>query len=162
MRINQLQELRKVHLEIMDRSIQDSYEDIQNSEAMLLDAMKKVLELRKLVRMQGLLALEDAVSDITLDSSEEQLKHLIILVTDGTDPDVLLGIGMTRYYANLYTDYSALRYFIYLEGALSIQAGDNPRVLEEKLKVMLPHNLYLKISGEQAADLVREYTDSDN
>lgn len=149
MRINKLEELRKIHSEIKEKLGADSNVDIQKSETMILEAIRKVIELSNIARLEGLLALEEAALDIPLDTAEEELKQLIILIVDGTDPDVVLGIGMARYYVNLHTDYRALGYFIYLEGALSIQAGDNPRVLEEKLKAMLPPDLYLKYSNEQ-------------
>ena len=139
MRINKLEELRKIHSEIRDKSGIYSDMDLQNNETMVMDAIKRMIELNNLARYEGLLALEEAVIDIPLEAQEEELKQLIILLVDGTDPEVILGIGLSRYYSSLYTDYQALRYFIYLEGVLSIQAGDNPRILEEKLKVFLPH-----------------------
>lgn len=67
-------------------------------------------------------------------------------------------IGMSRYFAHLYSDYEALRYLIFLEGTLAIQAGMNPRLFEEKIKVMLPSDMYLEYSVKQekkAAELVK-------
>ena len=145
MRIKQLEELRKIHSEIK-YSVET---DRENNENMILKAMNKIIELSSIARLEGLLALEDAVMDIPLCSEEQELKQFILLVIDGVEPDVILGIGLTRYYASLYTGYVALRYFIYLEGVLSIQAGENPRILEEKIKAMLPSNLYFNYSIEQ-------------
>ena len=149
MRINQFEELRRIHTEMTKRKLQDTEATIKKNETMLLETVYKMKELGLLARREGLLALEEAVIDISLESQEEELSQLITLLVDGTDPDIIAGIGLTRYYSHLYNDYQALKYFIYLEGALSIQAGDNPRILEEKLKVMLPSELYVKYIMEQ-------------
>ncbi len=163
MRINKLEELRKIHTEIREKSAMASDEENKENEAMLWNAVKRITELNWIARREGLLALEEAVIDIPFESEEEELKQLIILLVDGTEPEMMLGIGLARYYSNLYTDYRALRYFIYLEGALSIQAGNNPRLLEEKIKVMLPHPMYLKYSIEQEREhMKKKKTEGDN
>lgn len=149
MRINRFEELRRIHTEISERKILDSDCEIKQNETMLLETVYKIMELGLLARKEGLLALEEAVNDISLESQEEELQQLITLLVDGTEPDILEGIGWSRYYSRLYHDYQALKYFIYLEGTLSIQAGDNPRILEEKLKAMLPRELYIKYTAEQ-------------
>jgi len=156
MRIKRLEELRKIHLEMKERDCVIESNEKKCNENMILTTMKRVMELNSIARREGLLALEEAVEDIPLESVEEELKQLIILIVDGTDPDVISGIGMARYYVGLYTDYEALRYFIYLEGALSIQAGDNPRVVEEKLKAMLPPDMYLQYSKFQVEERLEE------
>lgn len=149
MRSSRPEELRRIHLEIREMQEGGDRASIQEKETMLWETAQKVMHLCKLARLEGLLALEEAVEEIPLDSPQEVLKQLIILLVDGTDPEIIEEIGWNRYYAHLYKDYEALRYFIYLEGALSIQAGVNPRVLEEKLKVMLPPKMYLKYSLKQ-------------
>lgn len=149
MRISKSEELRKIHSEIRNKVEGGDSTNHQEKESMLWEAVKRMVELSNLARLEGLLALEEAVKDIPLESREEELRQLIVLLVDGTEPAIIEGIGLSRYYAHLYTDYEALRYFIYLEGALSIQAGDSPRVLEEKLKVMLPKDMYVRFSLEQ-------------
>lgn len=149
MKSNQLEELRKIHSEIENRAAMESDAKILENENFVLDAMKKVIKLGYIARREGLLALEEAVENIPLDSEEEKLKQLIFLIVDGTEAEIVEEIGFARYYASLCTDYEALVSFLYIEGALSIQAGENPRILEEKLKSMLPLNLYLKYSKEQ-------------
>lgn len=149
MRSRSLEELRKIHTEINEKSRLGSGTDRKENETMLWETVNEMMKLCYLARKEGLLALEEAVLDIPSENVEEALKQLIFLLVDGTDPQVLEEIGLSRYYTRLYTDYEALRYFIYLEGALSIQAGENPRILEERLKVMLPADMYLKYSYEQ-------------
>lgn len=149
MRINRIEELGKIYTEIKDKNAGDFEKEICSNQMILRTAIDRMIELNNIARLEGLLALEETAENIPLESMEGELKQLLMLIVDGTEPEVLRGIGLTRYYANLYTDYQALKHFIYLEGALSIQAGDNPRVMEEKLKSLLPGDMYLEYSLEQ-------------
>ena len=148
MRIRKFEELRKIHFEMKEKAIKSDSTDLQKNEEMLLESVKKVMELGWIARQEGLLALEDAVCDISVESKEHILKQLIVMLVDGTEPQVLEEIALSRYYAHLYTDYEALQYLIYLEGVLSIQANEGLKILEERLKVMLPENMYVRYSLE--------------
>ncbi len=170
------------------------------------EAIKKIIDLANLARREGLLALEEAVSDV----EDLFLKKGVMLVVDGTDPELVrniletelayqdgrhketagvwefwgeLGpaygmigtlIGLVMLLANLddpsqigpkmsvailTTMYGSLlanflcipvakkmNFFnademlmkeVLIEGMLSIQAGENPRIIEEKLKSFL-------------------------
>lgn len=170
------------------------------------DMIKKIIELSNVARKEGLLSLEEAASDL----DEAFLKKGILLIVDGTDPDLVRAImetelvntearhksligfwdalgsmgpawGMigtlvglvnmlnnmsdastigpamavaliTTLYGSLLAnmicipvsgklkaDNSAemMMKEIMIEGLLSIQAGENPRVIEEKLKSFL-------------------------
>lgn len=156
MRIHNLEELRKIHREIKEKEEKANNAEIQTQEAMVLAAFAQVLELHRIARLEGLLSLEEMVEGIDVDAEEEYLKQLIMLVVDGTDTEIIEGIGWSRYFANDYTDYPALQHLIWLEGVLSIQAGDNLRVLEEKLKGMLPSHLYRKMSKEKEMEQKQE------
>ena len=146
MKIRKLEELQKIHSDIKLKKETNKEENIEEKEAMLLTVVKRVMDLSRTARTEGLLALEEAISDISLDSEEEGLRQLVLLMLDGTEPEIIQGIGMARYYSHLYQDYQALRYFLYLEGVLSIQAGENLWILEEKLKTMLPPHMYVEYS----------------
>lgn len=175
----------------------------------LQDVISKIIELANIARREGLLALEEAIYEI----NEPFLQKGILLIVDGTDPELVrniletelsfieerhqkggeifetaaslapgfgmigtliglinmlkslddpssLGPGMsvalvTTFYgsiiANLFCipvakklKYNSSREIltkeIMLEGILSIQAGENPRIIEEKLKAFLPPN----------------------
>lgn len=170
------------------------------------DVIKKIIELSNVARKEGLLSLEEAASDI----DDEFLKKGILLIVDGTDPELVRAImetelvsvegrhkdkigfwenlgamgpawGMigtliglinmlknmddpsaigpsmavaliTTLYGSLLANWicapvaSKLKAQnademmvkeIEIEGLLSIQAGENPRVIEEKLKSFL-------------------------
>ncbi|MCR4584461.1 MAG: motility protein A [Lachnospiraceae bacterium] len=171
-----------------------------------IDMIKKIIELSNVARKEGLLSLEEAASDI----DDAFLKKGILLIVDGTDPELVRAImetemsategrhkekikfwenvasmgpawGMigtliglinmlqnmsdaaaigpsmavaliTTLYGSMLANWIAtpcsmkLGVFndaemqvkeIMLEGLLSIQAGENPRVIEEKLKSFL-------------------------
>ncbi len=170
------------------------------------DMIKKIIDLSNIARKEGLLSLEEAASDL----DEPFLKKGILLVVDGTDPDLVRAIMETemvcvddRHKANatfwesvasmgpawgmigtlvglvnmlnnmedassigpsmavalITTLYGSLlanwictptasklkadnaiemqQKEVMIEGLLSIQAGENPRVIEEKLKSFL-------------------------
>ena len=170
------------------------------------DAIKNIIDLSNVARKEGLLALEEAANGI----EDEFLKKGIMLVVDGTDPELVRGIletdmmcletrhkdvikfwekwgemgpawGMigtllgliamlnklsdpsaigpqmsvalvTTLYGSLIAnwlctpiagklsvnnDMEVVNRQITIEGLLSIQAGENPRVIEEKLKSFL-------------------------
>ncbi len=170
------------------------------------EVIKKIIELSNVARKEGLLALEDAASDL----DDAFMKKGIFLIVDGTEPDLVRAIleteltciedrhkkvssfwetvaamgpawGMigtliglinmlkhledvstvgpnmstaliTTFYGSLLANWLAIPVAtklkannaeevtvkeVVIEGLLSIQAGENPRVIEEKLKSFL-------------------------
>jgi chemotaxis protein MotA len=185
------------------------------------DTIKSIIELSNVGRKEGLLALEEAANGI----EDPFLKKGIMLVVDGTDPDLVRGIletdvmcleerhkkvigvwekwaelgpawGMigtlvglvimlynmedassigpamavallTTLYGSLVanwlcnpvastlkdnTDREITIRNITIEGLLSIQAGENPRVIEEKLKSFLAPNAREALGGEAGGE----------
>lgn len=179
----------------------------------------KIIELSNIARKEGLLSLEEAASDL----DDPFLKKGILLIVDGTDPDLVRGIMETElvsiegrhkkkinfwetlgsygpawgmigtllgliialdnlsdidslgptmsmtFITTLYgsmlanmlcqpvayklktqNDTELMIKEIMIEGLLSIQAGENPRVIEEKLKSFLAPNE--RAAGEEAAE----------
>jgi len=185
-----------------------------------IKGIKEIINFANLARKEGLLALEDA----SANSEDEFLKKGVMLVVDGTDPELvrniletelsfvetrhkevidvwdyiggqtpawgmigtLIGLVMmlqnmsdpsaigpsmavaliTTFYGSIvanfiaipistkmkiYSGQEALVKEILIEGILSIQAGENPRIIEEKLKVFLSPDLRKSVSQEEAA-----------
>lgn len=181
----------------------------------------KILELANIARREGLLALEEAVSQV----NDEFLKKGVNLIVDGTDPELVKSIletelsyvegrhsvgkglfdtigalapafGMigtliglvamlqklddpssigpamgtallTTFYGSLVANMVCLPVSkklevrsgeeiltkeIMIEGLLSIQAGENPRIIEEKLKAFLPPKMRKTLSGDGEAE----------
>lgn len=180
------------------------------------EMIKSIIDLSNIARKEGLLSLEEAVGDL----NEPFLKKGILLIVDGTDPDLVRAIletelisvegrhkgnigfwetlasmgpawGMigtlvglvsmlnnmsdptsigpsmavaliTTLYGSLLANWiclpvaSKLKFNdanetqlkeVMIEGLLSIQAGENPRVIEEKLKSFLPPSMR-NLNGE--------------
>ncbi len=191
---------------------------IKNNEFDIEGIIKKVIDLANVARKDGLLALEEAVSDI----NDDFMQRGVMLIVDGTDPELvktimeteienlstrhgkskgmfdamgslgpafgmigtLIGlvimlqnlddpssIGpamgtalLTTFYgsvlANLIfipmatklgikSDEEVLIRTVMVEGLLSIQAGENPRIIEEKLKVFLSPAVRKKLSSDE-------------
>ena len=143
-----------------------------------------IINLSNIARKEGLLALEEAANDI----DDDFLKKGVMLVVDGTDPELVRGILetdlgciedrhkkvigfwekwgelapawgpnmavalITTLYGSLISNWicnpiaskmsdnnarEIIMKEVTVEGLLSIQAGENPRVIEEKLKSFL-------------------------
>ena len=196
----------------------------KNSEYNTGEIIKKVIDLANVARREGLLALEEAVTEI----NDEFLQKGVMLIVDGTDPELvkniletelayiegrhstgkgllenlgalcpafgmigtLIGlvamlqnlddpgaIGPSMAVALLTTFYgSMLANLIFIpianklavkngeeilireimiEGLLSIQAGENPRIIEEKLKAFLAPSLR-KVIGVEGTETANE------
>ena len=166
----------------------------------------KIIELSNVARKEGLLSLEEAATDL----EEPFLKKGILLIVDGTDPELVRAImetelvsvegrhketGMigtliglvdmlyhmddpstlgpamavaliTTLYGSLLANWICTpvsnklkadnavemqQKEVMIEGLLSIQAGENPRVIEEKLKSFLPPKDRTSADGEEEA-----------
>lgn len=151
-------ELRHVHEAISKVNLKEN--EVVEKENLLLQLLRRLLELSNFVRKEGLLALEEEVINKKSIPVEDLLRQLLILVVDGTDASDVSKIGWARYYSSLVKDYEALNYLLCIEGALSIQAGENQRVLEEKLKTMLPNSMYLNYCKEQEKELEEKMRES--
>lgn len=126
-----------------------------------LDKLREYAELLQrmsyFVRREGLLALDalgepkgwDAptlvdwfdkydVKALDVNSFEKYLIHLIKLVVDGTEPAIIKRIAGKLYVSSSFDTYEKLLYLIFVEGALSIQGGDNSFITGELLRAMLP------------------------
>lgn len=183
------------------------------------ETIKKIIDLSNVARKEGLLALEEAANDI----EDEFMKKGVMLVVDGTDPELVRAIletdlmcledrhksvtsvwekwaemgpawGMigtliglinmlqklddpsaigpqmsvalvTTLYGSLIANWlcapivgklntnnsmEVINRQITIEGLLSIQAGENPRVIEEKLKSFLSPANRSQIGGDNA------------
>lgn len=95
--------------------------------------IKRIKSLANLARTYGILALEEEME------SEESffLKTGISLIVDGTDPVLVKTILQNLILSDKYTGAELLGRLILAEGVLSIQQGENPRIIGLKLASML-------------------------
>jgi len=93
-------------------------------------------------RREGVLALEDFV----VKQDNDFLTFATMLIVDGTDPDLVKAITETLISSGNHSGSALLERLIIAEGVLSVQAGENPRIIEMKLLSMLGES-YLKDRG---------------
>jgi len=105
----------------------------QQEKEACLPVVETMIEATEVTRNEGVLALEEWIQ--TQDS--DFLKILVLLVVDGTDPDYVMLIGKNLLASEGKTGEELLARMIMLEGVLSMQAGENPRIVKTKLLSML-------------------------
>ncbi len=150
-------ELKKVNEEIL--ALKDNAETGQKKQS-LLSTFNKILDLAQYARKEGVLALEERIFELKVqDKNEEELSRMITLVIDGSDPNLIWDICLSRYFSAGLTDYEGLRYLMSLQGALAIQDGDNPYVVENKLIVLLPEEIREAYGKSGAGDDVASICD---
>jgi hypothetical protein len=120
----------------------DGVYPVSKNDQMLFDTLETIKQCSMVARREGLLSLEEYSYEID-DSfpGVKYLRHMILLVVDDTDPKLLEDVCICRYCSSKLSDYSALQYLMMLVGILDIQNLENPHVIEEKLKFMLPEEL---------------------
>lgn len=144
-------ELGKRHEEIRQLEQIGSQEETQERNLALLDTIDEIVYLGFVGRKEGLLALEEATFHLK-NHNPKNLKQMIMLIVDGTDPLLVEEICLMRYISSGYKAYEGVEYMIQLVGILAMQAGENPRVIQEKLLAMVP---------EAVVDMFREREDAE-
>lgn len=115
----------------------------------LLSVMNLLMDLSNESRREGLLALEETVHNPVHAPGAKYLTAMIMQIVDGMEPELVEDISLTRYFSgNLKAD-DGLIFLMYLKGVLSLQSGENPRILEQKLKAMVPENVVDAYEEEQ-------------
>lgn len=97
---------------------------------------KKFICLSEKARREGILAIEE-----NLDSLHEEIggingifmQKLLYFVVDGTDGNIISYIANHYADSTCQNDYERLCFAIIQEGTLSLQNGDNPLILAERL-----------------------------
>ena len=112
-------------------------EDRHELDDRLMNALIQMYDLSCAARKEGLIALEKASCTISETGMKRHLKKMISVIIDGIEPSLAEEIFFLRYYSCCFTSEEALEYLLYMNGAMSIQAGENPWVMEEKLMQLL-------------------------
>ncbi len=128
----------------------------------ILEIVAKMCELANTARKEGLYALEEEIPDIENIFHGKYLKYMIQLILDGTDPELMEELSITRYFSANLTGHEALHYLVMLVGCISMQTGVNPEVTAEKLWAMIPEEIaenHYKEQEEQGNDfdVVEQY-----
>jgi hypothetical protein len=97
-----------------------------------LPVIDLIMDCANTAKQYGVLALEEWIK-----GKHPFLAYMLTLVVDGTDPELVTDIGKTLIDADDHKGSELLSRMIMLEGILSVQAGENPRIIEMKLLCML-------------------------
>lgn len=106
---------------------------------LLVDAYKTVIKTSNIGREEGLIMLDHFATNMEIRSTLDKFfQEILMLIIDGTDPALIEEIGRYRLVSYDLKGVQEIAGLMYLRGALSVQAGENPRVIEVKLKTMIP------------------------
>ena len=115
----------------------DATKDVQP----VFNAISTVVHMSMVGRQEGLLALEEMFV-YNPAPEEAPVSQMILLVVDGTDPEIIAEVLTNLYWANKYEENEALVQYVLMRGTLLVQEGLNPRIIEEMLKTLLPISLH--------------------
>ena len=116
--------------------------------AEIADLCKGIVELSVQARHEGLLALDEKISDAEtafneIPKSKKFFFVLLRLIVDGTNEDSLSIIADNLIESSADDDFEKLSFTLAKTGAISLQRGDNPFVMER---------LFLSILGFDAEE----------
>jgi hypothetical protein len=112
-----------------------------------LPVVNQIVELANIARQKGVLALEEWAGK----HDNTFVSFLLMLVCDGTDPQLVKSIGETLIESGGFKGEELLSRLMTVEGLLSVQAGENPRLIETKLYAMLGEK-YMMAKGLFSTD----------
>ena len=98
-----------------------------------LPVIDRLLQCADTARKHGILSLEDMLAH----EPHFMLRKGLFLICDGVHPDLVRDILTTLLQAEHYVGAALLERMMIIEGVLSVQAGELPFILEEKLTAML-------------------------
>ena len=104
----------------------------------LVPIIDAIVEIAKVVRAQGLLALEDKIEEMPDYFTRAGMRLLV----DGTDPEIVNAMLEIHMVTSYKTGVDLLMQLIIKEGFLSIQAGEHPRYTKEKLYAYLGEDFF--------------------
>ena len=111
----------------------------------LLTQVNEIIKLANAARNGGVLSLEEVIQGC----NDKFLKSGILIVCDGTDHDTTRQMMENIVISSGKKGAELLKQVITLEGILSIQEGENPRVIGFKLTAMLGEDVLFSEQAEQ-------------
>jgi len=116
--------------------------------------IEELISLAITARREGILALEDKA----IESNETFVKYGIALIVDGTYPELVKDMLESLMIASGKCGVELLKQYIIRTGVLSVQAGENPGIVAEKLLFLLGDNMAEKVFSEEIPSNIRNLT----
>ena len=136
-----LKELKPIHDEIRKNEASVSDDDKDHFENGIKDLAKHIFQLSDIARKEGLLALEEFKCSLDDEPWYTPVKELIELIVDGNDPEMVKRISLMRYYSTLQEPYMKLMNIMSIYGFISIQTGENPKLIMKMLESLAGINI---------------------
>lgn len=108
----------------------------EEEKALAYKISKEILKLANISRRKGILALDDEIAgipEIIEGKFGIYLKNLLTYLVDGCDENIISEIGENLIVYSELSEGEEVLFEIILSGVLSIQKGENPRVLARRL-----------------------------
>ncbi len=104
---------------------------------LLTDAAVDIVMISRIAHREGLLCLEELVED----HESVFAKWLVMLVVDGTDPELLSEMAVNEYWMQASEGALAMADYIYIRGMLCVLEGLNDRILVDFLQTLIPQGM---------------------
>ena len=136
-----LSELREVYDKL--RRTEEHLTDAEKKErhAVFVKHGKELAGLSKIAREQGLLALEETASGMEENKEKEFEREMLYLIVDGTNLELVKQSMLMRFISTQMDPYQALQMLMSIYGLRSIQAGEHPVIIMERLREMMPEDV---------------------
>lgn len=152
---------------IMYDELKRIYDDIRSTmpdsekEDAVIKAYDIIMRFQHVARKEGLLALEEECDTLDPNDDTQAYFHfLIMLIVDGTDPQLIAEIGKNRCLAMHLPAYDGLMCLMYYQAVMLIQTGNNPCVIDTYMQSMLPMSILKKLEMKDHNTL-RELLDTE-
>ena len=126
-----LPELKKLHEILRQEEAMLSPEDKKAGHTEFVKHCEEILRYSNVARKEGLISLEEVAID----------KELIQMVVNGCDPEVVKRVILLKYFSSEQTVIEKIKNIMSIHGLLSIQAGENPRIILQMLANMIPSDV---------------------
>lgn len=134
-------ELKKSHEILRQEEAMLSPEDKKAGHTEFVKHCEEILRYSYVARKEGLLSLEEVATEKEKNPEGVFDKELIQMVVEGCDPEVVKRIILLKYFSSEQTVIEKIKNIMSIYGFLSIQAGENPRIILQMLANMIPSDV---------------------
>lgn len=136
-----LPELKKLHEILRQEEAMLSPEDKKAGHTEFVKHCEEILRYSNVARKEGLISLEEVAIEKEKDPEGGFDKELIQMVVNGCDPEVVKRVILLKYFSSEQTVIEKIKNIMSIYGLLSIQAGENPRIILQMLANMIPSDV---------------------
>lgn len=136
-----LPEMKHLHEILRQEEGMLSSEDKKAGHMGFVTHCEEIIRYASVARKEGLLSLEDIADEKEMDPDGSFDKELIQMVVDGCDPELIKRIILLKYFSTEQNICQKIKNIMSIYGLLSIQAGENPRMILQMLTNMIPDDV---------------------